>query len=221
VVKVVEQTWRLDTAGPTGNSSARIGERPRIEATAVQQAREGEAWYIARGRFEHLMVARTTISDGYRARAHAMVALARSWRSTEVLPGARSWVEAQQAGPEALSGLRGHLAIEPPADVDGDGQGPPTPAPEPSGPAPAGHRLRLAVAAAARDGDQDAAALVREGPRDGLDVAELLAVAEAHWPKPRLHRRAWRAGRRWTAARMRRLHRPRGRAALAEPEHRP
>ena len=31
VVKVVEQTWRLDQAGPTGNSSARIGERPRIE----------------------------------------------------------------------------------------------------------------------------------------------------------------------------------------------
>jgi hypothetical protein len=47
VVKVVEQTWRLDTEGPTGNSSARIGERPRIEPGAVQQAREGEAWYIA------------------------------------------------------------------------------------------------------------------------------------------------------------------------------
>ena len=69
VVKVVEQTWRLDQAGPTGNSSARIGERPRIEPGAVQQAREGEAWYVARGRFEHLMVARTTISDGYRASA--------------------------------------------------------------------------------------------------------------------------------------------------------
>jgi hypothetical protein len=89
VVKVVEQTWRLDTEGPTGNSSARIGERPRIEVTAVQQAREGEAWYIARGRYEHLMVARTQISDGYRARAHAMVALARSWRPAEALPGAR------------------------------------------------------------------------------------------------------------------------------------
>jgi hypothetical protein len=98
VVKVVEQTWRLDPSGPTGNSSARIGERPRIEAGQVQQAREGEAWYIARGRFEHLMVARTTISDGYRARAHALVALARSWRPTEVLPGARSWAEAQAAG---------------------------------------------------------------------------------------------------------------------------
>ena len=61
VVKVVEQTWRLDQAGPTGNSSARIGERHRIEPTAVQQAREGEAWFIARGRFEHLMVARTRI----------------------------------------------------------------------------------------------------------------------------------------------------------------
>jgi hypothetical protein len=87
MVKVVEQTWRLDPSGPTGNSSARIGERPRIEATAVQQAREGEAWYIARGRYEHLMVARTTISDGYRARAHAIVALARAWRPQEVLPG--------------------------------------------------------------------------------------------------------------------------------------
>jgi hypothetical protein len=216
VVKVVEQTWRLDPLGPTGNSSARIGERPRIEAGQVQQAREGEAWFIARGRFEHLMVARTTISDGYRARAHALVALARSWRPAEVLPGARTWVEASQAGLEALSGLQGHLAIEPPPDADGDGLGSPT-APE-----PAGHRLRLAVAAAAHDGDQDAIAiLVRQAPAHGLDVAELLAVAEAHWLKPRLHRRAWRAGRRWTAARWRRLHRPRGRVPVVEPERRP
>jgi hypothetical protein len=221
VVKVVEQTWRLDPSGPTGNSSARIGERSRIEPGAVQQAREGEAWYIARGRFEHLMVARTTISDGYRARAHAMVALARSWRPTEVLPGARTWVEAQSGGQEALSGLRGHLAIEPPPDADGVGMGPSMP-PEPSGPGSAGHRLRLAVAAAARDGDQDAtAALVRQAPAHGLEVGELLAVAEAHWPKPHLHRRAFRAGRRWTAARVRRLHRPRGRTALTEPERRP
>jgi hypothetical protein len=75
------------------------------------------------------------------------------------------------------------LAIEPPAySLAGDLP------PEPSGPAPAGHRLRLAVAAAARDGDQDATAtLVRQAPAHGLEVAELLAVAEAHWPKPRLH----------------------------------
>jgi hypothetical protein len=222
VVKVIEQTWRLDTEGPTGNSSARIGERPRIEPGQVQQAREGEAWYIARGRYEHLMVARTQISDGYRARAHALVALARSWRPAEVLPGARTWVEASQAGLEALSGLRGHLAIEPPPDADGDGLGSSMPPDEPSGPAPAGHRLRLAVAAAARDGDQDdTVTLVRQAPAHGLDAAELVAVAEAHWPKPQLHRRAWRAGRRWTTARLRRLHRPRDRAALAEPEQRP
>jgi hypothetical protein len=87
VVKVIEQTWRLDPQGPTGNSSARIAERPRIEPGAVQQAREGEAWYIARGRYEHLMVARTQIAHGYRARAHAIVALARSLRPGEVMPG--------------------------------------------------------------------------------------------------------------------------------------
>jgi len=180
VVKVVEQTWRLDTQGPTGNSSARIGERPRIEPGAVQQAREGEAWYIARGRFEHLMVARTAISDGYRARARAMVALARSWRPAEVLPGARTWVEASQAGQEALRGLQRHLAIEPPPDYLGAEL-----APEPSGPVPAGYRLRLAVAAAARDGDPDATgALVREGSRHGVDVTELVAVAEAPGPSP-------------------------------------
>jgi hypothetical protein len=220
VVKVVEQTWRLDPSGPTGNSSARIGERPRIEPGQVQQAREGEAWYIARGRYEHLMVARTRISDGYRARAHAMVALARAWRPQEVLPGARTWREAEQAAQGALAGLQGHLAIGPP-EGDGDGRRPSLP-PEPPGPAPAGHRLRLAVAAAARDGDQDATAtLVREAPAHGLDVAELLAVAERYWPTPRLHRRAWRAGRRWTAARLRRLHRPQGQAALTEPEQRP
>jgi len=215
VVKVVEQTWRLDPQGPTGNSSARISERPRIEPGAVQQAREGEAWYIARGRFEHLMVARTTISDGYRARAHAVVAFARSRRPQEVLPGARTWAEAQAAGQEALSGLSGQLAIEPSPGSDGPAAMPS----EPHGPASAGHRLRLAVAAAARDGDQDATAtLVRQAPAHGLDVSELLAVAEAHWPKPRLHRRAFRAGRRWTTAR---LHRPRGQAALAEPERQP
>jgi hypothetical protein len=212
VVKVVEQTWRLDQAGPTGNSSARIGERPRIEPGAVQQAREGEAWYIARGRFEHLMVARTRISDGYRARAHAMFALARSWRPTEVLPGARTWVEAQAAGQEALSGLQEQLAIEPPSDSFAADL-----PPEPSGPAPAGHRLRLAVAAAARDGDQDATvALVREGPGHGVDVAELVAMAEAHWPKPALHRRAFRAGRSWMTTRLRQ-HRPRRPSAFVIP----
>ena len=163
------------------------------------------------------MVARTTISDGYRARAHAMVALARSWRPAEVLPGARTWIEAQAAAQGTLAGLRGHLAIEPPPDSMGTDL-----PPQPSRPASAGHRLRLAVAAAARDGDQDGtAALVREGPRHGVEVAELVAVAEAHWPKPRLHRRVWRAGRSWTTTRLRRLHRPRGRAALAEPERRP
>jgi hypothetical protein len=168
------------------------------------------------------MVARTRISDGYRTRAHALVALARSWRPTEVLPGARTWVEASQAGQEALSGLSGHLAIEPPSDADGDALGSPVPPTGPSGPAPAGHRLRLAVAAAAHDGDQDATAtLVRQAPAHGLEVAELLAVAEAHWPRPRLHRRAWRASRGWATARVRRRHRPRGRAALAEPEQRP
>jgi hypothetical protein len=61
-----------------------------------------------------------------------MVALARSWRPQEVMPGARTWVEveAQTAGQEALSGLQGHLAIEPPPDQDGDGLGPPTPPPD-------------------------------------------------------------------------------------------
>jgi hypothetical protein len=131
-------------------------------------------------------------------------------------------VEVSEAGQEALSGLSGHLAIEPPPDADGDGLGPPMPPDEPTGPAPTGHRLRLAVAAAARDGDQDATAtLVRQAPAHGLDVGELVAVAEAHWPKPRLHRRVWRSGRRWTAARVQRWHRPRDRAALAEPERRP
>ncbi len=211
VVKVVEQTWRLDPDGPTGNSSARIGERPRIEAGAVQQAREGEAWLIARGRYEHLMVARTRISDGYRARAHAIVALARSLRPAEVLPGARTWAEAQAGGVAALSGLAGHLAIQPPPDsrpVTPDGAPPPpggrsdSALPEPeAAEAPllsVGFRLRLAVAAAARDGDQAATvALIREGRRCGLDATVLLAVAARHWPQPRLRTRARQASQRW------------------------
>jgi hypothetical protein len=234
VVKVVEQTWRLDPDGPTGNSSARIGERPRIEAGAVQQAREGEAWLIARGRYEHLMVARTRISDGYRARAHAIVALARSWRPQEVMPGARTWAEAQAGSLEALAGLAGHLAIQPPPDslpVAPDDDGPP-----PSGrsggalgepdaaEAPllaVGYRLRLAVAAAARDGDQAATvALLREGRRCGLAVTVLLAVAARHWPQPRLRTRARLAGQRWAVdcARWAWARRPRRRAAVVVAE---
>jgi hypothetical protein len=223
VVKVVEQTWRLDPDGPTGNSSARIGERPKIEAGAVQQAREGEAWLIARGRYEHLMVARTRISDGYRARAHAIVALARSLRPAEVMPGARTWAEAQAGGIEALAGLAGHLAIPPRPDDGSQPERSPT-GPIPPGPRPvAGYRLRLAVAAAAREGDQAATvALIREGARQGLDATVLLAVAARHWPRPRLPIRAWRAGRDWTAARLRRRPRPRRRvAAVAEREGRP
>jgi hypothetical protein len=235
VVKVVEQTWRLDPDGPTGNSSARIGERPKVEAGAVQQAREGEAWLIARGRYEHLMVARTRISDGYRARAHALVALARSWRPQEVMPGARTWAEAQAGGLEALHGLEGHLAIAPPPDdlpATPDGTPPaggrrggalrePEPADAPL--LAVGYRLRLAVAAAARDGDQDATvALIHDGRRRGLDATALLAVAARYWPQPHLHVRAWRAGRRWTTARLRRLHRPRRRVAVvAEQERSP
>ena len=243
MVKVVEQTWRLDPDGPTGNSSARIGERPKIDPGSVQQGREGEAWFIARGRYEHLMVARTQISDGYLARARAIVALARSWRPTEALPGARAWRDAAAAAQGALQGLAGHLAIEPPPDhhsQDGDPDGGPPPvghvaragddpdgalAGEPAEPRPltaARSRLRLAVAAAAGDGDQDATtALVREAQRRGLDTAELVAVAERHWPKPRLRVRAWRAGRRWTGS-LRRLHQPRQAAsAVAEREATP
>jgi hypothetical protein len=126
-----------------------------------------------------------------------------------------SWIEAQAAAHGALAGLRRHLAIEPPPDdpsTQADGQ-----ASQPLRPVQAGYRLRLAVAAAARDGDQDATvALVREGPRHGVEVAELVAVAEAHWPKPALHRRAFRAGRSWMTTRLR-LHRPRRPSALVIP----
>jgi hypothetical protein len=227
MVKVVEQTWRLDPDGPTGNSSARIGERPKIDPGAVQQGREGEAWFVARGRYEHLMVARTAISDGWRARARALVALARSLRPDEALPGARAWQDAEQAAAGALAGLAGHLAIQPPPapeDREGSGldDGGPLPGwqPAPGGPATGGpvqaetqpasgpaaaarHRLRLAVAAAARQGDRTTVtALLEEAKRRGLPAAELVAVAQRHWPAPALPRRLGRAGRRWTAAQL-------------------
>jgi hypothetical protein len=208
VVKVVEQTWRLDSQGPTGNSSARIGERPRIDPGAVQQAREGEAWYIARGRYEHLMVARTQIPEVYRARAHAIVALARSLRPAAAIPGARSWAEVEATGSGALVGVGGHLAIQPPPELPDTQAGP-----ESDGGAPlvAGYRLRLAVITAAREADAHAAtAVIREGQRQGLDPSWLLAVAARHWPPPRLHIRAARAGQRWAAsgARWAWAHRP-------------
>jgi hypothetical protein len=222
VVKVVEQTWRLDPAGPTGNSSARIGERPRIEPGAVQQAREGEAWLIARGRYEHLMVARTAIPDAHRARAHAIVALARSLRPATSIPGARSWAEVDAAASGVLAGAGGHLAIDPPpsppgAQVDaGTGGGPPL---------VAGYRLRLAVIAAARDADAPTAtALIRQGQRHGLDPSWLLAVAARHWPPPRLAVRVGRAGQRWAVAgaRWAWARRPRRQVvALVEQERQP
>jgi hypothetical protein len=198
VIKVVEQTWRLDSQGPTGNSSARIGERPRIEATSVQQAREGEAWYIARGRYEHLMIARTHVPEVYRARARGIVALARCLRPGASIPGARRWAEIDAAANGALVGVDRHLALPlspelPDAQVE----------PERDGGAPlvAGYRLRLAVITAARHADvPTATALIREGQRQGLDAAWLLAVAARHWPPPSLHVRAWRAGRRWAAS---------------------
>ena len=130
-----------------------------------------------------------------------------------------SW--AAPAGPHHLFACLCPPRIGPPQPPQGryaslrDGLRPPMP-PEPSGSAPAGYRLRLAVAAAARDGDQDATAtLVRQAHAHGLDVAELLAVAEAHWPKPALHRRAFRAGRSWMTTRLR--HRPRRPSAFVIP----
>jgi hypothetical protein len=213
VIKVVEQTWRLDPLGPTGNSSARIGERPRIEATAVQQAREGEAWLIARGRYEHLMVARTAIPAVYRDRARGIVALARCLRPAASIPGARSWAELQAAANGALVGVDRHLALPPSAELpaaqvelERDG----------GAPLVAGYRLRLAVITAAREADVPTAmALIREGHRQGLDPGWLLAVAARHWLPPRLHVRAWRAGRRWAASggRWAWARRPRRRAA--------
>jgi hypothetical protein len=223
VVKVIEQTWRLDSQGPTGNSSARIGERPRIEPGVVQQAREGEAWYVARGRYEHLMVARTAIPDAYRTRAHAIVALARSLRPAAAIPGARSWAEVEPATSGALVGVGSHLAIQPPPTPPGAQAEPDS---DPGAPLVAGYRLRLAVIAAAREADVPAAtALIREAQRQSLNASWLLAVAARHWPPPRLHVRAGRAGRRWVAggARWAWARRPRRRMAgvLADREARP
>jgi hypothetical protein len=217
MVKVVEQTWRLDPDGPTGNSSARIGERPRIEPGAVQQGREGEAWYVARGRYAHLVVIRTRIGDGYRARAQQLVALARSLAPEQVLPGARPRAHAERAPAGVLDGLHGQLAIIPPDGPDGDtpdgpesasgpnpNGGPPArPAPAPQTSTRTGGRLRLAVAAAARQADHaTVTALLSHAQALGLPTGELAATAARHWPAPPLHRRLGRAGRRWTASQL-------------------
>jgi hypothetical protein len=83
---------------PTG----RPATAPPHRGAPTDRGRGGAAGPRRRGvadrrrRYEHLMVARTRISDGYRARAHALVALARSWRPQEVMPGARTWAEAQE-----------------------------------------------------------------------------------------------------------------------------
>jgi hypothetical protein len=184
------------------------------------------------------MVAQTRISDGWRARAHAVVALARSRRPEEPLPGARSWREAEGTARGALAGLEAHLAIEAPANAATDGpDGPPPPAPagdragpKPPAPSPTGYRLRQAVATAAREGDASTVqALIAQGQRCGIAPEELLAVAERFWPLARLARMR-RAGRRWLGARPRRLrlhsadsprqHRPRCRQAVEQEDAR-
>jgi hypothetical protein len=206
VVEVVEQTWRLDTDGPTGNSSARLGEQPKITPGQVQQAREGEAWLISRGRYQHLIVTRTSIPPAVRDRARAMLALARAWRPEHPLPGAATWTEVQESAGIAALEVQRHLAIEPPpADPDQATavlEDPPSPNSEdqdPGGPVDgAGWRLRLAVATAAREADQgEVATLIRHATSLGLDQTMLIAVAEAHWPPGRLPVRVCRASWRW------------------------
>ncbi len=233
VVQVVEQTWRLDQHGPTGNSSARLGEQAKIQPGQVQQAREGEGWLIARGRYQHLIVTRTRIAPAMRDRAAAMIALARSLRPDQPLPGARSWPEVRESAGVAALEVERHLAIEPPPAADratavvadlppgltqdrqaGEDQDQAHHAQAPEGPVDgAGWRLRLAVATAAREGDSEAVtALIHHGVGLGLAEGTLVAVARANWPPAAFPVRACRAGMRWLRARARRA-RP-GRAVV-------
>ncbi len=235
VVEVVEQTWRLDQHGPTGNSSARLGEQPKITPGQVQQAREGEGWLIARGRYQHLIVTRTRIAPAIQDRAAAMIALARSLRPDQPLPGARSWPEVQETAGMAALEVERHLAIEPPPSQDraavrfpdlplglpqgsevGEDQDDTDRAQAPEGPVDgAGWRLRLAVATAAREGDREAVtALIHHAVGLGLAEGTLVAVARANWPPAAFPVRACRAGLRWLRARARGA-RP-GRAVVQE-----
>jgi hypothetical protein len=159
-----------------------------------------------------------------------MIALARSWRPEQPLPGARTWDEVQQRAGVAALEVERHLAIEPPPAGD-------LPAVVPldvpplrgghsddsqdhdhtdTGPVDgAGWRLRLAVATAAREADQPkVAALIRHGASIGLDEAMLVAVAEAHWPAGRLPVRVCRASWRWLRPCVPRLKRAGGRRAV-------
>jgi hypothetical protein len=225
VVQVVEQTWRLDPDGPTGNSSARIGEQAKISPGQVQQAREGEAWLISRGRYQHLIVTRTHIPPAIHDRARAAIALARSMRPEQPLPGARSWAEVQETSGMAAIEVEHHLAIEPPASDDrAPAQLPDLPprlggaaavnehqdhdqaAHRRGGPVDAaGWRLRLAIATAAREADRgEVAVLIRHGVALGFAEPILLGVAQANWPPAALLVRACRAGVRWLQQRARR-----------------
>jgi hypothetical protein len=237
VVQVVEQTWRLDQHGPTGNSSARLGEQPKIQPGQVQQAREGEGWLIARGRYQHLIVTRTRIAPATRDRARAMIALARSWRPDQPLPGARSWSEVQESAGVAALEVERHLAIEPPPSQDRAAVPVPDPPPgligdgqdgedqddtdhtqAPGAPVDGvGWRLRLAVATAAREGDHQAVtALIHHATSLGLNGAALIAVASAHWPPAAFPVRACRAGLRWLRRRVPRPRRARANRAVVQ-----
>ena len=54
-------------------------------------------------------------------------------------------------------------------------------------------RLRLVAAAARQTDTQTTISIKHEAERRGLSSKELFAVAEHHWPQPRLHTRARRA----------------------------
>jgi hypothetical protein len=163
-----------------------------------------------------------------------MIALARSWRPEQPLPGARTWEEVQgRVGIAALEVER-HLAIEPPPAGDLPAvvplEVPPLPgrhsddgedqddAQAPDGPVDgAGWRLRLAVTTAARDGDREAvAALIQHGATVGLDGEMLLAVAQAHWPAGSLPLRVCRGALRWLRRRTPRPRRAGGRRAVVQ-----
>jgi hypothetical protein len=157
------------------------------------------------------MVARTHIPEVFQDRAGGIVALARCLRPAASIPGARRWAELDATANGALVGVDRHLALPPSAELPQVGL-------ERDGGAPlvAGYQLRLAVITAAQEADvPTATAVIRQGQRQGLDPAWLLAVAARHWPPPSLHVRAWRAGQRWAAggARWAWARRPRRRAA--------
>jgi hypothetical protein len=156
LVEVVEQTWRVDQWGSTGQAQVQMHQRPLVDAQAVRHAEAGEAWIVQPGAAMRVQVLQVPTTTDQEAEAfRAMLGVDRpAW--VVDLP---DWPQEAAFWPQRT--LPGSAPRE-------------LPARPPGGPVRVGPRTRL---------DLQLAAAVREGDRGrALELARVAGVpaAELH-----------------------------------------